>query len=149
MKDYENEKTAPDDSGVRSGTGKSESMAALDCSPVHLITAAPTAQGIAGILPHGAENAVSSSELMRLCGIPGIRQLRTAIAEERAAGALILSNTTGGYFLPADGEKGREEMQHFVNTVRSKALALLSAARPVRAALRVMDGQESIEQSEV
>ena len=149
MSDYENEKTAPDDSGVKGGMEKNEHAAALQISTQKHTTTGPEVQGIADILPHGAENAVSSVEVMHLCGISGIRQLRAAIAEERAAGALILSNTTGGYFLPSDGEKGRKEMQHFVNTVRSKALALLSAARPVRAALRVMDGQESIEQSEV
>ena len=149
MSDYENEKTAPDDSGVKGGMEKNEHAAALQFPTQNHIMTGPDAQGIADILPHGAENAVSSVEVMHLCGISGIRQLRAAIAEERAAGALILSNTTGGYFLPSDGENGHKEMQHFVNTVRSKALALLSAARPVRAALRVMDGQESIERSEV
>ncbi len=138
-------KTAPDDSGVNGGMEKNEHAAALQFPTQNHIMAGPDTQGIAGILPHGAENAVSSTEVMHLCGISGIRQLRAAIAEERAAGALILSNTTGGYYLPAEGNQGREEMQHFVNTVRSKALALLSAAKPVRAALRVMDGQESID----
>ena len=145
----ETRKTALDGASIEGGKGKSKSVVAQDYSPAHLIAAAPNAQGIAGILPHGAENAVSSSEVMRLCGISGIRQLWEAIAEERAAGALILSNTTGGYFLPDDGEKDREEMQHFVKTARSKALALLRATRSARTALRVMNGQKSIEQSEV
>ena len=138
-------KTAPDDSSIKGGTREKEHAATLQFPAQNHIMAGPDVQGIADILPHGAENAIISAEVMRLCGIAGIRQLRAAIAEERAAGALILSNTTGGYYLPAEGNQGREEMQHFVNTVRSKALALLSAARPIRAALRVMDGQESID----
>jgi len=141
-------KTAPDDSGVKGGMEKNEHAAALQFPTQNHIMTGPDAQGIADILPHGAENAVSSAEVMRLCGISGIRQLRAAIAAERAAGALILSNTAGGYYLPAEGKQGREEMQHFVNTARSKALALLRATRSARAALRVMDGQESIMQSE-
>ena len=144
MNDYK--KTAPDDSGVKGGMEENENAAALQISTQKHTTTGPEVQGIADILPHGAEHAVSSAEVMRLCGISSIRQLRAAIAEERAAGALILSNTTGGYYLPAEGEQGREEMQHFVNTVRSKALALLCAARPARAALRIMAGQESLQE---
>lgn len=109
------------------------------------ITKEQEAQVVAAILPHGAENAVSSKELMRALGLESIRSLRSHIVAERAAGALILSSTSGGYFLPSEGEKGREEIRHFVNVVQSKAISLLCAARPARAALRILEGQECFE----
>ena len=143
-----NEKTAPDDSGVKGGMEKNEHAAALQFPIQHHIMTGPDAQGIAKILPHVAENAVSSAEVMRLCGITGIRQLRAAINADCAVDALILANTTGYYYFPVEDEQGWEEMQHLLNDVRSKTLALLRATRSARAALRMMDGQESIKQSE-
>lgn len=136
------EKAAPDVASIESGAGNQTSGQAVNIPGSQYITEAAEPQGITRLLPHGAENAISTEELIAICGVSGIRQLRKMVAEERDAGALILSNTNGGYFLPAEGEKGRDEMQHFVNTVRSKALSLLRAARPARNALRILEGQE-------
>lgn len=141
----EKEKAAPDVEAIENGKGNVTSGQALSLPINQYITDIIEPQSIAKYLHRGAENAISTEELLTLCGINSIRQLRKQVAEEREAGALILSNTSGGYFLPDAGEKGREEMQHFVNTVRSKALTLLKAARPARAALRVFEGQERIE----
>lgn len=142
----EKEKAAPDVASIESGVGNQASGQALNLPECQYTTEANEPQGIAQVLPCGAENAISSEALIVSCGISNIRQLRKIVAAERDAGALILSNTSGGYFLPSEGEKGREEMRHFVNTVRSKALNLLKAARPARNALRVLEGQERFEE---
>lgn len=136
------EKAAPGVEAIENGTGNQTSGQAVNLPGFQYITEAAVPQGIAERLPRGAENAISTEALIAACGVSNIRQLRKMVAAERDAGALILSNTSGGYFLPSDGEKGREEMRHFVNTVRSKALNLLKAARPARNALRILDGQE-------
>lgn len=142
----EKRKTAPDVASIESGVGNTASGQALNLPKPQYTTEANEPQGIVQFLPCGAENAISSEALIVACGISNIRQLRKIVAAERDEGALILSNTSGGYFLPSEGEKGREEMQHFVNTVRSKALNLLKAARPARNALRVLEGQERFEE---
>ena len=139
------EKTVPDVETTGNGMGEKISQPAINLPSQQYTTEEVSVQGVAAMLPRGAENAISTSDLVKICGAGNVRKLREIIAYERASGALILSNTTGGYFLPSEGEKGREEMRHFVNTIRSKALNLLKAARPARAALRVLDGQEKLE----
>ena len=144
----EKRKAAPDVEAIENGAGNQTSGQAPNIPELQYSTEDREPQGIAQVLPCGAENAISSEALIAACGISNIRQLRKIVAAERDAGALILSNTSGGYFLPSEGEKGREEMRHFVNTVRSKALNLLKAARPARNTLRVLDGQLKLEQEE-
>lgn len=141
----EKKKAAPDVEAIENGTGIQTSGQAVNLPNQQYNTAGRKPQAVESFLLPGAEHAISSTALMKLCGIRNVRDLREAVANERKAGAVILSSTTGGYFLPDAGEKGREEMQHFVNTVRSKALNLLKAARPARNALRILEGQERIE----
>ena len=50
------EKAAPDVATIESGKGKSESVAALDCSPVHHTTAGSDKQAIAGFFAYRAED---------------------------------------------------------------------------------------------
>ena len=78
-------------------------------------------QVVEPFLLHGAENAISTKELQRWTGL-GVRDLRAQVAREREAGALILSRGEGGYFLPDDGEKGRDELRRFVVLMQSEAI---------------------------
>lgn len=141
----ENKKTVLTVGTSENGEGEISSLTGVDLSVANYSMTTSCWQDLPLFLPRGAENAVSSRKLMLMLGIRDIRTLRACVAKNRAAGALILSNTSGGYYLPDAGEKGRREMERFVATVRSKALTHLCAARPVRAALRVLDGQEHLD----
>ena len=71
------------------------------------------------------------------------RVIRKMISEERAAGAVILSNSSG-YFLPANGEQGRQEAAKFIATVTKKGAHTLMAARSAQAFLDKLPGQMEI-----
>ena len=57
------------------------------------------------------------------------------------AGAVILSTCRngGGYYLPAEGDTGRREIEEYIRTLKSRALNTLRAIRSARAALRDLD----------
>lgn len=98
------------------------------------------------LLLHGANNAIPSKTLAKMAGCSSVRQLQSVIASERANGALILSTCRngGGYFLPADGPGGREEIIEYTRTLRARALNTLRALKSARAALATLDGQFEI-----
>ena len=95
------------------------------------------------ILPHGAENAVGTTDLLNLTKIRTARRLRLAVADARKAGAVILSNADG-YFLPDVGEKGRQEAAAFVAVITAKGASTLRAADSARAWLNTLPGQVEI-----
>ena len=94
-----------------------------------------------GFLQHGAENAISTQELMRLVGCSDVRTLRALVAAERNAGAVILSKGSGGYFLPDSGEKGKQEIEECITLLRSRAVGILKALKAARRELRNVSGQ--------
>ena len=96
---------------------------------------------IYSILPHGEENAVSTRDLIALTGYRTARQLQKQIEAERAAGALILSASTGGYYLPAAGAAGRIELLRYERTLRNRAINTLRTLKAARRALRELEGQ--------
>ena len=96
-------------------------------------------------LKKGAENALSTTELVQLVGCSTPRRLQMLIAFERDGGELILSSTSGGYFLPDDGEKGIQEIQRFVYQLRARAINTLRAAAAAKRQLRVLEGQVEIQ----
>ena len=104
---------------------------------------------IEGLLHYGAENAMSTADLMMLTGYNSVRELRKQIENERSRGALILSSTTGGYFKPDKGEKGRHELAEYVRTMRARALNTLRAAQGARVALKSVEGQIAFSGAEV
>lgn len=91
-------------------------------------------------LPKGAENAIKAPELAQKMGLKSEDELRFLIAAERAQDALILSSGNG-YFLPDDGEKGREEAQHYVESIYRRAKNTFLAASGARKFLGIADGQ--------
>ena len=103
-------------------------------------------QGVIESLLHkGEENAIRAETLMDMIGESDRRQLSKMIEGERRNGALILSSGRGGYYLPADGAKGRDEMRRHLSALDHRAKSTLAVGKPVREALKVIDGQEEIE----
>ena len=96
---------------------------------------------IAGLLPVGKDNAISTKELVRITGCSSSRDLQQRISEERRAGAIICSSTTGGYFIPAN----REEMQEFYMVLKNRARNTLGVLKSVRRALKLPEGQQVLE----
>ena len=54
------------------------------------------------VIPIGKKNAIKSDALISLLGVSGKRELGYAVANVRAHGGVILSDTVNGYYLPAD-----------------------------------------------
>ena len=111
----------------------------------NFITESAREQGfIESFLHHGAENAIATETLLALTGL-NLRQLRKAVEAERRNGVLILTQPTGGYFLPGEGEAGKAEIQQFYQIQRAKALSLLKTIAAARKALEAVDGQMEME----
>lgn len=95
---------------------------------------------IEGLLPIGKENAVTTQELVKMSGCGSARELQQRIAYEREHGAIIRSGSGRGYWKP----KNRQEIQQFVKTMNARALNTLKAARSAKRALRVPEGQQTM-----
>ena len=93
---------------------------------------------IAELLPHGEENAVTTKELLRLTGYRERRDMTKQIERERLAGALILSKCSdgGGYYLPAEGAAGTEELRVFKRTLEARAKSTFRVLKAARSALK-------------
>lgn len=85
------------------------------------------------ILPIGKKNAISSKDLAILLGFDSIRSLQADIAKSRDAGQVILSSSTGGYYLPANDE----EIEEFIAVLRARAINTFKALRSAKMALKV------------
>ena len=99
---------------------------------------------ILNILPEGKVNAISSEELVLILDLPSKRELQKQIAQERKAGALILSTTKGGYYRSND----RKEISEFVRTVEKRAKNTINALKPARRYLKTVEGQMSMKDIE-
>ena len=88
----------------------------------------------------GKRNAISSKTLADLTGCKSIRELQEAIAQERAAGEVILSTCEngGGYFLP----ENEVEVRAFVRTLESRGKNTLAALKSAKAYLKHCEGEE-------
>ena len=81
---------------------------------------------IAGLLPLGKENAISTEDLVKLTGCSSARELQQYIAQERKAGALICSSTTGGYFYPEFRRSLKSRAENTLVAIESAEKALNS-----------------------
>lgn len=92
-------------------------------------------------LLEGKENATASQKLADLVGCKSVRELQEVIAEERAAGAVILSTCThgGGYFLPTGN---RREVAEYIQTLRSRAKNTLVAIESAETYLKQLEDDE-------
>lgn len=135
---------------VAQGTGQVETTAmagASVSSDVDFNIISGRKQGrIEALLPHGETNAVQVQILVELTGARSVRWLQREIEKERANGALILSTTrgTGGYFLPAYGAEGRQEINAFIRTLTARASNTFRTLRAAKQALKELDGQQEI-----
>ena len=93
-------------------------------------------------LHYGKENAIPSKDLAKALGFQSVRDLQKHIEQERAAGAVILSDSRGaGYYLSNDPV----ELRRFTQTLNARAANTLKAAESAQRALDAATGQESIE----
>lgn len=139
-------KKSPAGAGTLAGGQKQMAGGPLT-SHCQLTTESDRPQGkIAPLLGRGEENAIPTERLLGMTGLRSSRELRKQIRLERVSGLLILSSVRGrgGYFLPADGEQGRQEIQQYTSTLRARALNTLAVLRAARQALRELDGQVAI-----
>lgn len=93
------------------------------------------------ILPTGKENAISTSELTVLMGFSDSRALQTDISKARADGQIILSSTSGGYYLPANDDEVRE----FIGALQARAIGTFKAIKSARKYLKEDKGQISFD----
>ncbi len=92
-------------------------------------------------LLEGKQNAIKSQKLADLVGCKSVRELQEVIAEERAAGAVILSTCRrgGGYFLPTGN---RREVSEYIQTLRNRAKNTLVAIESAEEYLKRLEGDE-------
>ena len=95
---------------------------------------------IRDLLPTGKKNAISTNELVKIIACNSARELQQYIAQERKAGAVICSSTTGGYYLPAN----HAEMAEFCRTLENRAKNTLIALTSTR---KAMEGQQDTEEN--
>lgn len=87
-------------------------------------------------LRYGKENAIPSKILARVLGFKSVRDLQKQIERERAAGAVILSDSHGGgYYLSNDPEELRRFTQTLNARARNTAKAAISAHRAYNEAM--------------
>lgn len=98
------------------------------------------------ILPVGEENAIPGDEIERRLGITR-RERRAMAAQELENGLFVLYTTTrpGGYFRPAEGEKGRQELVRFYHREQARGLASLRKLAAVGAALAQCSDQTTLD----
>ena len=90
---------------------------------------------------YGRENAIPSKVLAEALGYPSTRELQKQIERERAAGAVILSDSHGGgYYLSNDPE----ELRRFTRTLNARARNTIKAAQSAQMALDAAMGQETM-----
>ena len=93
------------------------------------------------ILPVGKENAISTDELIVLLGFTDARGLQMDIAKARDNGQVILSSTSGGYYLPANDEEVRE----FIGALQARAIGTFRALKSAREYLKEDKAQMSFD----
>ena len=100
---------------------------------------------IKDVLQCGAENALSTAELLSLTGHANVRRLQAQIADERNRGALILSSAKGGYYLPSDDpEQAKTEIAAYIRTLRGRALSTLKVLKAANRAIKSVDEQTAL-----
>lgn len=89
-------------------------------------------------LPYGRESAIPSKTLAHILGFRSVRDLQKAVEAERAAGYVILSDTSGGgYYLSNDPD----ELRRFTRTLYARAKNTMKAAESAQRALEMATGQ--------
>ena len=142
-------KKAADDAGTIE-SGKAWGAEASDTRTMNNTASGQRKQGlIESALKQGAENAITGQDLARILGLGDARTVARFVQSEREAGAIILSSpgtAHPGYFLPSEGEKGRQEIAEFVCSMESRIANISRSAKTAVAALKTVEGQFEIEE---
>ena len=93
-------------------------------------------------LRYGKDHAIRTKDLAMALGFKSVRDLQKQIEQERAAGAVILSDSHGaGYYLSNDPV----ELRRFTQTLNARAANTLKAAESAQRALDAATGQQRID----
>lgn len=90
-------------------------------------------------LRYGRGSAIPSKVLAQALGFATVRDLQREIERERAAGAVILSDPSGGGYYRSEDP---EELRRFTRTLNARARNTLRAAQSAQRALDAATGQE-------
>ena len=95
---------------------------------------------ILDFLPTGEQNAISTKQLVALCGYTTARDLQSAIEVLRNRGEIICSTSRppGGYYFPAD----EMELRRYVRTNRNRAINTLRSTNGAYRKLKAMERDE-------
>lgn len=93
------------------------------------------------ILPTGKENAISTTDLVKIMGCTSSRDLQDRIALECNTGAVICSGSGSGYWRA----KNRQELLEFVHCMDVRAKNTLAATRSTKKALQITEWQFEME----
>lgn len=93
------------------------------------------------VLPKGKEQAISGTDLAMQLGFSSVRALQKDIEAAREIGIIILSSSTGGYYLPGSNE----EIEEFIRTLKARALNTLKTLKHARRYLNETQGQISLD----
>ena len=94
---------------------------------------------------YGAENAIAARELAQILK-KSERTMRSDITDERRSGAPILSHTgrIHGYYLPAGGEQGVEEIADYSKRQRMRGIRAFSLGGKVNSVLRAIASKDQL-----
>lgn len=87
-------------------------------------------------LLYGRENAIPSAVLADMHMFKSVRELQKQIENERAAGAVILSDPHGGGYYRSNDPR---ELKQFIRTIYARAGNTLRAAESAQRALDAME----------
>lgn len=88
---------------------------------------------------NGRENAIPSVVLAKALGFSSVRELQKQIERERTAGAVILSDASGGGYFRSDDPR---ELRLFIRTMYARAGNTLRAAESAQRALSAITRNE-------
>ena len=140
-----NKKTADDAANIVSGHGQGAQAGGPIRPCCQFITAQEKAQGVSAVLLKGAENAIRGADLVKIVGYRSDRRLRKLVAKEQRSGSPSLSSPSVGYFLPSEGNRGREEAARFVSRMERMGGRRLGGLNAVQAILGQPEGQIRLE----
>ena len=90
-------------------------------------------------LKAGKENAISGKELAFMLGFSGVRALQNDLAKSREAGQVILSSSSGGYYL----HSSIDELREFVGVMSTRACSTIKVLKSARELLKELEVEES------
>ena len=141
-----NNKSPNDCCSNQTGNNRKNLLAENDLSVMDFTADPPVCQSwqIAEFLGHGAENAISTTEIKTICSFSSRRAVRNEIARERANGVLICSNSHGLFLPSLNKEQRRQEIEQCLRTGEARAFTFLRTLDCFRQELKQCEGQTQL-----